>query len=78
MSNTNNSSPHDALKVPYPDTRIRDPQVVVMGTLKESNSSDVITFSVRLALFEIVCIVTVPEQGTKTAPVYVKFKVNKQ
>ena len=58
-------------------TRVSDPQVVVMGTLKNGERSDVIVFKIPLSLFEIVCIVTIPEEGTKSAPVYIKFRVNK-
>ena len=62
---------------PSNSRRVSDPQVIVMGMLKEGNRSDTIVFKVNLALFELVCIVTIPEQGTRTAPVYVKFRVNK-
>ena len=29
----------------------------------------------KLALIEIVCIATIPQEGTKVAPVYVKFRI---
>jgi len=59
------------------DTRRDDPQLIVTGMLKEGDRTDVIVFSIQLALFEIVCIVTVPSEGTKVAPVYCKFRVNR-
>lgn len=58
--------------------RFSDPQVVVMGSIKHGEKSDIIVFKVPLALFELVCIVTIPEEGAKSAPVYIKFRVNKQ
>lgn len=57
--------------------RTQDPQIIVSGMLKEGERSDIIVFSIPLALFEIVCIVTVPAEGTKVAPVYVKFRVSR-
>ena len=57
------------------EKRKEDPQVIVTGMLKEGGRSDVIVFTIPLSLFEIVCIVTVPEDGTKVAPVYLKFRV---
>jgi len=52
-----------------------DPQITTTGTLKENGvGGEIITFTVRLALFELVCIVNVPEEGEYRAPVYVKFK----
>lgn len=59
------------------DTRRDDPQLIVTGMLKEGDRSDIIVFSIPLALFELICIVTVPSEGTKVAPVYVKFRVNR-
>jgi len=59
------------------DVRNTDPQVVLTGMLKAGERSDVIVFKIPLALFELICIVTVPEEGTKIAPVYVKFRVNR-
>lgn len=57
------------------DNRKEDPQQIVTGILKAGGRSEVIVFTIPLALFEIVCIVTVPEQGTTVAPVYLKFRV---
>ena len=52
-----------------------DPQVVVTGHLKEGENTDVIVFTIPLGIFEIVCIVTVPAEGTKFAPVYLKLRI---
>jgi len=59
------------------DNRKDDPQVTVTGSLKEGEKSDVITFTIPLALFEIVCIVPIPREGTWTVPVYCKFRVTR-
>ncbi len=57
--------------------RTNDPQLVVEGTVKTTASqTEIITFSIHLALFEIVCIVNIPGDGETTAPVYVKFKTH--
>lgn len=53
----------------------KDPQIIVQGTLKEREKGDLITFSIRLGFFEVVCIVNIPEEGSTTAPVYVKYKI---
>ena len=55
--------------------RVSDPQIVVTGTIKQSNRSEVIVFTIPLALIELVCVATIPEEGTKFAPVYVKFRI---
>jgi hypothetical protein len=55
-----------------------DPQLKLQGTLKSGENADVIVFSVHLALFEMVCIVTVPPDGETIAPVYVKFKISQR
>jgi len=55
----------------------RDPQVILTGMLKESDRSEMIVFTIPLALFEIVCIVPIPDEGTKTVPVYAKFRVKR-
>lgn len=57
------------------EQKFTDPQIIAIGTLKHSEKSDIIVFKFPLALFEIVCIVTIPEEGTKSAPVYIKFRV---
>jgi hypothetical protein len=55
-----------------------DPQITTTGTLKESSAGgEIITFSIYLALFELVCIVNVPPDGTDQAPVYIKFKTRR-
>ena len=64
MNNTNNE-------------RVQDPQIIVSGMLKEGERSDVIVFTIPLSIFELVCIVTVPAEGMKVAPVYIKFRVNR-
>jgi hypothetical protein len=71
---SNNSEPN---VITHDRERVSDPQQVVMGTLKNGERSDVIVFKIPLSMFEIVCIVTIPEEGTKSAPVYVKFRVNR-
>jgi hypothetical protein len=50
------------------------PQIVTTGRLKENSvGAELITFSVRLGFFKLVCIVNVPDEGQTEAPVYVKF-----
>lgn len=53
-----------------------DPQIIVEGTLSSGPHSDYITFRLRLLIIDLVCIVTVPEEGKKKAPVYIKFKID--
>jgi hypothetical protein len=57
-----------------------DPQIEVTGRLKTSarTGTEVIVFSVCLLMFELVGIVTIPEEGTARAPVYLKFKINRE
>jgi hypothetical protein len=51
-------------------------QVTTMGTLKQGEKSDTITFKLRLSLLELICIVTVPnDENIIQAPVYVKFRI---
>lgn len=57
--------------------RRSDPQVVLSGILKRGERSDVIVFTLPLALLELTCIVTVPEPGSTVVPVYVKFRVRR-
>lgn len=50
------------------------PQIVTTGHLKENSvGAELITFSVRLGFFKLVCIVNIPDEGQAEAPVYVKF-----
>ena len=50
------------------------PQIVTTGRLKENSvGAELITFSVRLGFFKLICIVNVPGEGESEAPVYVKF-----
>ena len=51
------------------------PQTITYGNYKEGENSDTITFKLKLGLFELICIVTVPEKGTIQSPVYVKYRV---
>jgi hypothetical protein len=71
----------------YAKFRVRDynntpdsdaPQVTVTGRLRDTKSGDgeVIVFSIFLQFIELLCIVTVPEEGTTEAPAYIKFKIN--
>jgi hypothetical protein len=58
--------------------RPADPQIVVTGRLKESpQGGEYIVFRLKLALFVIVAIVNIPADGETSAPVYVKFKVDR-
>ena len=50
------------------------PQIVTTGRLKENSvGAEVISFSVRLGFFKLICIVNVPDEEETEAPVYVKF-----
>jgi hypothetical protein len=56
-----------------------DPQIKLLATVKPSTRNEdveIMTFSYRLALFEAVFIVNLPEEGQDKVPVYVKHKVN--
>lgn len=53
-----------------------DPQIITEGVLSSGPHSDYITFRLKILIVELVCIVTVPEEGKKKAPVYVKFKID--
>lgn len=59
------------------NTANNDPQIVLRGKLKSTDKSDIIVFKLRLALFELVFIVTVPPEGEDTAPVYVKHRIRR-
>ena len=51
-------------------------QITVTGRLKEGRGgSELIVFNLTLAFFNLTFIVTIPEQGTNQAPVYVKFGI---
>ncbi len=58
--------------------KTNDPQIKVTGRLKKGTNNDLITFSIPLGFFEIVCIANIPFEGTDEAPVYVKFKVHRK
>jgi hypothetical protein len=70
---------------PIEPERQSDPQVVLTGMLKEGGQqsngkqrrSDIIVFTLPLALLEITFIVTIPEQGATYVPVYAKFRVKR-
>lgn len=56
--------------------RTNDPQLKVRGFLKvKADGGELITFKIHLALFEMVCIVNIPDTDQSEAPVYVKFKI---
>lgn len=56
-----------------PNARTNDPQITLEGRLKQGERSDVITFRMDFYILSLVFIVTIPEQGSFIAPVYVKF-----
>lgn len=52
------------------------PQIVAVGRLKENQTGgEIISFCVYLGPLTLVCIVNIPEEGEREAPVYVKFKI---
>ena len=54
------------------------PQIKVIGRVKENDvGNEVICFNVRLGPITLVCIVNIPDEDRDTAPVYVKFKVER-
>lgn len=55
--------------------KTNDPQITVTGKLKQGSQSELICFNLRLAFFELACIVNIPEDGKTEAPVYCKFKI---
>lgn len=73
------SGQYNAQRPPYNQVPFeqRDPQITVQGRLKHGQNADVIVFSIPLVFFEIICIVTVPAEGTDSAPTYCKFKINR-
>lgn len=56
-------------------TRRPDPQVVLQGRFKKGARTDYITFRLEILKFELVFIVTVPEEHQSYSPVYVKFRI---
>ena len=54
----------------------KDPQMVLPATVKQSERSEVIVFSIPLGLFELCCIVPIPSEDSDKTTAYVKFKVN--
>jgi hypothetical protein len=54
-----------------------DPQTTVMGKLKAGEKNDTIVAHIPnvLGLFELICIISIPYEGTTEAPVYIKYKV---
>lgn len=58
---------------------MNDPQMIVKGRVKESREEggpEIIVFKIPLALFELVCIAPIPDEGINEVPVYIKFKLN--
>jgi hypothetical protein len=54
-----------------------DPQIITTATLKTNKAGgELLTFTIRLGFFQLVCIANIPEEGQDEAPVYVKFKVS--
>jgi hypothetical protein len=52
----------------------QQPQIITEGVLRKTRKSAVITFKLRvLRVLELTFLVTVPEEGTTRAPVYVRF-----
>ena len=59
----------------FKKNRTNDPQIITTGYIKRSGvGTELITFNINLALFQLVCIVNIPGEGEEKAPVYVKFK----
>lgn len=53
------------------------PQITVTGRIKENGQgSEILCFDIRLGPMTLVCIANIPDEGSDTAPVYVKFKMN--
>lgn len=64
------SGPDDSNRPP----RHTLPQIILEGVLRKSLRSDVITFKLRVfRIVELTFLVTIPEEGTTRAPVYVRF-----
>lgn len=53
-----------------------DPQIVIDGFLRRTARADVIDFSLYFLRFELRFTVTIPEEGTTKAPVYVKHRIS--
>jgi|HubBroStandDraft_6_1064221.scaffolds.fasta_scaffold22206_6 hypothetical protein len=53
-----------------------DPQIIVEGQLRNGQNSDFICFSLKLLIVDLKFIVTIPEEGSTVAPVYVKFRID--
>ena len=52
-----------------------DPQIKVTGTLKSGrDGGELIVFSIPLGFIELVCIVSIPDEGRTESPVYIKIK----
>lgn len=62
-----------------PDDPIDRFQIVVNGKIKPTkHGTEIISFVVNLALFKLVCIVNIPEEGKLEAPVYLKFRLRRR
>ena len=68
----NNRGPE--AKIPDED----DIQIIVDGVLRHGRTADVIEFSIYILRFELRFTVTIPEEGTVRAPVYIKHRINKR
>jgi len=56
--------------------RSADPQLIVKGYLEQTaGGSEIIRFNIKLAFFKLFVVVTVPQEGTDSAPVYVRFQL---
>jgi hypothetical protein len=56
----------------------QQPQIIVEGRLRKALKSDVITFRLRvLRVIELSFIVAVPFEGMNTAPVFIRFGLDK-
>lgn len=56
--------------------RTNDPQTVATGTIKEGPNGDLLVIPIRLGFFELVVLANIPAEGEKSAPAYVKWKIN--
>jgi hypothetical protein len=51
---------------------VRDPQWELRGVLIEGPTSDQIEFDIHLLKFTLTCVATIPEEGLRNAPVYLR------
>ena len=55
--------------------KTNDPQVKLVGHLKQGSQGELLCFSLRLGLFELAFICNIPDADSTEAPVYCKFKI---